>query len=112
MVQQRNQGSTVLAKVQIGEASGLPITEVRRYQATINPASVAANVCAEQTFTVTGLAVGDIVVVNSSAPLAGMGICGVRVSAVNTLAVNFVNPTAGALDQASGTWDILAFRPA
>ena len=81
---------------------------IRRYTATIDPASVAANTVAEETFTVTGLTVGDMVVVNPPSLSAGLGIAGVRVSAADTLAIRFVNPTAGALDQASGTWEIIA----
>lgn len=77
-------------------------------QVTINPASVAANVCAEEAFVVKGLLPGMIVVAHPTyAILAGMGIAGVRVTDIDELTINFVNPTAGALDMASGVWDVV-----
>lgn len=97
------------SKLQIGD-SGSELSQVRLYTATINPASVAANTVAEQTFTVTGLATTDVVMVNNPALTAGLGIAGVRVSAANTLAVRFVNATAAPIDEASGSWTIVAIR--
>ena len=94
----------------VGIVNGHSFSEIRRYSQTIAPASVAANLVAEQTFTVTGLAVGDVVVVNPGAILNATGIVGARVSAANTLAVLFVNPTAGALTPTSTTWLIFAYR--
>ena len=38
------------------------------------------------------------------------GIGGFRVSAANTLAIQYINPTAGALTPGAGTYNILAFR--
>lgn len=93
-------------------ASGTQLAEVRVYTATIDPASVAAGTSAEQTFTVAGLAVGDVVVVNKPTATAGVGIVNARVSAANTLALTFMNATAGALDPASESYTIIAFRPA
>lgn len=96
--------------VKIGNASGTPLTQVRVYSQTITPASVASAVVAEQTFTVTGLTTADKVIVNAAAIANATGIAGVRVSAADTLAVRFVNPTAGALTPTAGTWAIIAFR--
>jgi hypothetical protein len=85
---------------------------------TINPASVAANTTAEQTFTVPGLRVGDLVWVNTPAVgtgaeqlNAGLGVCGARVSAADTLALRFNNNTAGALDAGTSTYSVLVVRP-
>lgn len=63
-------------------------------QATLSPAQVAAATTAEQTFTVNGLLTSDFVEVQKPTSQAGIGICGVRVSAANTLAITFVNSTA------------------
>lgn len=82
------------------------------YTTTINPASIAAATSAEQTFTVTGLAVGDIPVVIKPSATAGVGIVNARVSAANTLAITFMNATAGAVDPASESYTVLVFRPA
>jgi hypothetical protein len=80
--------------------------------ATLSPAEVAAATTAEQTFTVTGLLVGDIVYVTKPTTNAGLGIVGARVSANNTLAIAFVNATAGALTPtASQSYTLLVARP-
>ena len=89
---------------------GTPITQMRIYSQTITPASIAAATVAEQTFTVLGLTIADKVHANAAANATATGICGVRVSAADTLAVRFVNPTAGALVPAAGIWTIVAFR--
>ena len=61
-------------------------------------ASVAANTTAEQTFTVSGLVATDIAIsANKPSLSAGLGIVGTRVSAANTLAIQFVNATASAI---------------
>lgn len=78
--------------------------------ATINPASVAAATSAEQTFTIPGLKVGDAVHVNKPTATAGVGIVNARVSAADTLAITFMNATAGAVDPASETYTIVYLR--
>lgn len=60
---------------------------------TISPAAVAANTTVEQTFTVSGLLPGDFVEMNKPTAQAGLGIVNTRVSALNTLAITFVNAT-------------------
>lgn len=91
-------------------SGGTELSYVKLYSQTITPASVAAATVAEQTFTVTGLTTGDKVFANAAAIANAVGIGNVRVSAANTLAVQFVNPTAGALVPTAGTWQIMAFR--
>jgi hypothetical protein len=67
-------------------------------QSALTPSAVSANTSAEQTFTVTGLAVGDVVTgVNKPTTQAGIGIVGYRISAANTLAITFANFTAGSI---------------
>lgn len=84
--------------------------DARTYSREIVPASVGAATVAEQTFSVPGLVVGDIVVVNGPAIANATGIAGARVSAADTLALRFVNPTAGALTPTAGLYTIIAFR--
>ncbi len=93
-------------------SGGTDFSLVKVYTATINPASIAAATSAEQTFPVTGLAVNDVPVVIKPTATAGVGIVNARVSATDTLAITFMNATAGALDPASESYTILAFRPA
>ncbi|SRR5579883_148589 len=80
----------------------------------LTPVAVAAATTAEQTFTpaaLAGLAVGDTVVVTTpAAQTAGTGIVGARVSAAGTLAITFVNATAGSLTPASGTYIVRILR--
>lgn len=82
-------------------------------QAALSPAQVAANTTAEQTFTVTGLAVGDLVsAINKPTAQAGLGIVGQRVSAANTLAITFSNNTAaGITPTASEVYTFKISRP-
>lgn len=51
----------------------------------------------EQTVTVPGLDVGDFVAVVKPTHQAGLGVVNARVSAKNTLAITFVNPTAAGI---------------
>lgn len=90
--------------------TGAAITNIQTYTPTLTPASVAAGVVVEQTFTVTGLLTTDTVYVNPPATANNVGIAGVRVSAADTLAIRFVNPTAGALTPTSGTYTVKAIR--
>lgn len=85
---------------------------ITKYTPTLSPAAVAANTTAEQTFTVTGLAVGDIAIrPNKPTAQAGLGIVGVRVSAANTLAITFSNNTASPITPtASEVYSFVAFR--
>jgi hypothetical protein len=64
---------------------------------TLSPISVAPNITAEQTFTVPGLQVGDVVGVSKPTTQAGLGIVNSRVSAANTLAIAFINSTAATI---------------
>lgn len=94
-----------------GDDVGTAVTQIRAYLATsINPASVAANITVEQTFAVVGLTTADRVFLNHPLFIAGLGVAGCRVSAADTLAITFVNATAGALDAGATLVDIIAFR--
>lgn len=105
-------GTTNLDALQLSGNSGsdTAITGIRKYSQTITPASVAAATIAEQTFTVTGLTTSDVIFVNPGAITNSTGIAGVRVSAADTMAVLFCNPTAGALTPTATTWKITAIR--
>jgi hypothetical protein len=79
---------------------------------TWNPAAVATVTTAEQTVTVTGVLPGDVVVsYNKPTNTAGAMPINARVSAANTIAVSFVNPTAGSVDPAQETWIFIIGRP-
>ena len=78
--------------------------------ASLDVASVAANTTAEQTFTVAGLETTDVVFVSKQALSAGLGVCGARVSAADTLALTFNNNTAAPIDPAAQTYLICAIK--
>lgn len=80
-------------------------------QVTFDPAAVATVTTAEQSLTVPGLKVGDMVFWQKPTNTAGVGVVNMRVSAADTLQVIFVNPTAGSVNAASETWTLLVFRP-
>lgn len=67
------------------------------YTPSLAPVSVAANTSAEQTFNLNGLVASSSVFVNKPSVQPGLAIVGVRVSALNTLAINYQNNTAAAI---------------
>lgn len=84
----------------------------RSFTQTLTPASVAANTTAEQTFTVPGLPAGSQVVVNKPSVTTGLGIGNARVSALNTLAIEYVNNTSAAIVPPSEVYTIGSFPAA
>lgn len=86
------------------------LSSIEVITATLTPVSAAAATCAEQTFTVPGLRVGDFVDISPPGITAGVSPMAARVSALNTLAVTFVNPTAGALVPKAGVYLIQVNR--
>lgn len=77
----------------------------------ITPASVATITTVEQTFTVPGVQVGDAVHVSPPGLQAGVAICAARVTAADTVAIGFVNPTAGSVTPTAGTHVFMINRP-
>jgi hypothetical protein len=75
--------------------------------------AVAANTSAEQSITVTGITPGDDVLrVIKPTHQAGLAIGNVRVTALNTIAVQFINNTAAPITPtASETYTVYAWRP-
>lgn len=86
------------------------IPKMHHFDAAINPASVAANSTSEQTFTVTGVGTGDVVIINKPTHTSGLGIVNARVSASNTVAITFQNTTASAIDAPLETYLIIVIR--
>lgn len=68
---------------------------------TISPSSVANATTAEQTFSVTGLLLGDMVDISKPTTQGGLGIVNTRVSANNVLAIAFVNATSATITPTS-----------
>lgn len=77
---------------------------------TLTPTTVNTITTSEQDFTVTGLKVGDGVVVNPPGITTGVVLTGARVKAANTLSLQFVNPTVGGVVPLAGVHTITVFR--
>ena len=83
------------------------------FSVTLSPVSVAANTSAEQTFAATGIGLltTDVVVVQKPTSQAGLVLGGTRVSAADTLAINFGNLTAATITPtASEVYKVAVFR--
>lgn len=87
-----------------------PAAPLLLYSQSIAPVSVAAQTCAEQTFTVTGLVAASPAWVNKPSSQLGLAIMGVRVSSASTLAVNYCNFTASAIVPTTETYTIGNFQ--
>jgi hypothetical protein len=103
-------GILSVAQLSVGQGTATVLRQIATYSVTLAPGSVAATSVSEQAFTVNGLALNDKVFVNSPAPTAGVALASARVSAANTIAISWVNPTAGAHTPPTGTYLIVAIR--
>jgi len=84
---------------------------IRSYEKLLNIASVPANSTAEQTFTVTGVSVDDMVIgINKPSHTADLAIINTRVSAKDTIAITFENSSGSAIDPAAETYSIAVLR--
>jgi hypothetical protein len=80
---------------------------------TFDPASAASVSAVPQSITVAGVDPSTdtcLAVEPQSALAAGLALGACRVSAVNTVTVPFINPTAGAVDQASMNFKVVLAR--
>lgn len=79
------------------------------YTPTLTPALIVSTGYTEQTFTVTGLATTDTVIVNGPAAAVNSVLVHARVSAANTLALTWITDAAN-ITPTSGTYRIVAIR--
>ncbi len=92
------------------------------FSVSLTPASTAAASCVEQAFTVTAgnnsstLRAGylpkatDLVFVSPPSSGNNVGIAGARVNTSGQLVIKFINPTAGSLTHAAGTFLVWVVR--
>lgn len=101
----------------VTQESFAPMTNVVKggvFALSLTPASVATVTTAPQTFTSTGigLVVGDMVsVAFNGVQTAGVGVLDAYVSAADALTIRFVNPTAGSVTPAAGSYLVSVQRP-
>lgn len=84
-------------------------TAVLNATSTIDPPSIAAAGQATAAVTVTGAALGDLVMVAAPYDLQAVGVHA-YVSAADTVTILLKNGTAGAIDLGSGTWKIKVLK--
>ena len=78
----------------------------------LTPAVVGPNTSNEQTFTVQGLSLMDQVEVSKPSHQAGLSLGNMRVSAANTIAIQFVNSTAATITPTAGeSYQVVVTRP-
>ena len=83
------------------------------FQLTLSPVSVAVTTTTEQTFAATGIGLltTDMVLVQKPTSQAGLAIAGTRVSAADTLAINFINMSAATITPtAAEVYKVAVFR--
>ena len=79
-----------------------------KYQHTLTTGSVGATTTLETTSTVTGILAADVIAVNKPAAQAGLGIAGYRVTAADTIGVNYSVISSGAITPTStDAYDII-----
>lgn len=102
---------TLNSGVKVG-SSGTLFSQITRYSITLSPAAVSANTTAEQTFTVTGFASGDLCSAHKPTAQAGLGMVGCRVSdASNSVAITFSNNTGSTITPtASQSYNFMQWR--
>ena len=87
------------------------ILDIRDIDFTFDPASIAASTTVEQTVTVSGLKSQDIVLsVIKPTLTTGVGVLQARISADDTLAIQMVNATVGAVDAPSESYKLIYIK--
>lgn len=79
----------------------------RTREIVFDPVSVAANTTAEQSLTVKGAKLNDMVIITKPSLTPGLALGGARVSAEDTVQVTFINASAGPINPGSETYKIL-----
>ncbi len=85
------------------------LTLTKTYSLVINPASVNASTTSEQTFTLNGIDMNDIITINKPTHTEGFGIGNVRAAAGQVI-ITFFNVTGSAIDAPSETYTLKTTR--
>lgn len=92
----------------VGKAASLKAL-IASDTASVNFPEIAAAATGSATFTLTGAAAGDVVVVNPPALTTGLVFAGAAVTGANTVTVYAVNTTASPIDEGAATFRYLWF---
>jgi len=88
-------------------SSGSVINKIASSTAAVDFPSISAAQTGSATFTLTGAAAGDMVLLNPPALTSGLVFAGATVTAANTVTVYAVNATASPINEASATFRYL-----
>lgn len=87
------------------------VPRIRVYEESIDVSSVAANSTSEQAFTIIGITTKDrIMLVNKPSYTADLSITNYRVSAKDTVAIQFLNTSGSPIDPSAETYTIATLR--
>ena len=85
--------------------------DIRSVDVSINPNNIAANTTAVQNVTITGLKAGDLILkVIKPTHTAGLLVGESLVSAADTLTVQFVNVSTGAINAGAETYTVIYIK--
>jgi hypothetical protein len=91
-----------------------PAKSIFGFEQALTPAATAAASSVEQNFTITKspvvLLATDIVQVTGPSSSNNVTIGNARINSSGQLTISFVNPTAGSLTHAAGTFKVVIFR--
>lgn len=74
---------------------------------TLTPPNVGANTTVEGTYTIKGVLPNDFIEINQLSHIVGLSIGNVRVTAADTVSIQFVNSTASPINSSPATTYIL-----
>ena len=111
VLQYRDNASATRSVVSTTQTGGLQLLKLT---ASITPASVSSQSCIEQSFSVSGITTGDVLLSvlqpSTTSPGTNIAIGGFRVSAANTVAVQFCNVSRNNSTPTSGTYTFALMR--
>jgi hypothetical protein len=103
LVNRLTKGEAAVGALQIGDNDMVYGIEFGTVE--IDPANLNATTRGATTFTLTGAATTDIIIVNPPSDLNDdLIFAGAAVTAADTVSIYLYNPTAGAINQASATF--------
>ena len=103
LVNRLSKGEVAVGALQVGDNDTVYGIEFGTVE--IDPANLNATTRGATTFTLTGAATTDIIIVNPPSTLNDdLIFCGAAVTAADEVTVYLYNPTAGAINQAAATF--------
>ena len=87
--------------------------DVKVYTASVDPASLTTELSAEQDVTVTGVAVGDVVLLatHPTAFTTGYELAGARVKDTDVVSLAFMNVSTGTINPGAQTFTFYMLKP-